>query len=316
MNAPVLLAHADAPRDQFLAARLPGVAASEIVAVMGLPGAYESAFALWHRKHGDLPDEDDNDAMRWGRRLEAAIADEFADRHPEYVIQRAGTYRHADRPWQIATPDRLVVDDELTTVACLECKTSATLDGWGEHGTDEIPVAYRAQALWQLDVTGLDVTHVALLAAGHDYREYVIERDGNDLELMREAALAFLASIDAGVAPPIDGHPSTGRALRALHPDIEDRGVEIGAGLRRSYRAANQASRKAEDRLETVKNRVLAAIGNGHYAVHDGRKVATRSVFDTNRLDTKRLRADHPVLAREYTKTSTTHKLIPAKDLI
>lgn len=95
------------------------MSASKIAAVVGL-STYESRFSLWHRMSGLIDPEPDDDEKRRGHYLEPAIARWFADQHPEWVIEPTGTWGHQDRPWQTASPDRLVhrnVDDPAPTAS-------------------------------------------------------------------------------------------------------------------------------------------------------------------------------------------------------
>ena len=117
MTATLIPARSEA---EWLEARRQGVTASEIAAVMGLsPASQDGPYALYHRKTGTLPPIEDNDAMERGRVLEPYIAEKFAQRRPELVVDGDGRqlYAHPDRPWQMATPDRLVQDSATCGVA-------------------------------------------------------------------------------------------------------------------------------------------------------------------------------------------------------
>src|SRR5258706_13059396 len=93
------------------AARRKGITASEIPVLMGL-SPWSSPYALYHRKTGDLPEQEDTTALSLGRYLEQWVADAFAGRHPEFGVGGDGRTLVArlDRPWQLATPDRVVYD--------------------------------------------------------------------------------------------------------------------------------------------------------------------------------------------------------------
>src|SRR5690606_4561118 len=90
--------------------RRQGVTASEIPVILGL-SPWDSPWALWHRKRGLLDDPPAGESAYWGRHLEDAIADAAIDRvdpHVQMAFARGGLYCHPQRPWQMATPDRLV----------------------------------------------------------------------------------------------------------------------------------------------------------------------------------------------------------------
>lgn len=314
----------DATRDEWLAERKHGVTASEIAAILGL-SPWESARSLYHLKRGEVGDDTDADHMRWGRRLEAPIADEFADRHPEFSVLPGGLFAHDERPWQLATPDRLLYDGSPTyglverdgeidrePTSALEIKTGASLDEWGDDGSDEIPTHYRCQVLWQMDVLGVPEARVALLVAGRTYREYTVTRDEDDIAFMRDAARDFLDSVDLGTPPDVDDTAATQRVLKQLHPDLDDIEVEIDRKVAHEYRKACGAARVAATRKTQAENQLREQLGNGRYAMHAGVKIATRSVHQHRSIDTKRLRADQPDLADAYTKKTTVNKIQPA----
>lgn len=309
----------------WLAARRDGITASEIAVVLGL-SPFESPFALYHRKRGDLAEMEDSEALRIGRHLESLVCEMFSDRHPEYGLAGDGRqlYRHPDRPWQLATPDSLVFesasyacccdasqDPEIACacitdgpVATFEAKTSYTYDEWGEDGTDEIPVHYRCQKLWQMDVMGVTAGYLGcLFVQARKYREYELTLDDDaraDLKLMREeAALFYERHLLAGREPDVDWRPATAGALKHLHPDLEDRDVTVTRTLAGQYRAACAAVRKAEQRKALAENRLRARLGNGRRALDpDGQPVATRQVYDVK---------------AHVRKAATVNKIVPAK---
>jgi putative phage-type endonuclease len=177
------------------------ITATEIAAVLGL-SPWMSRFTLWHKKAG-LPHAPftATPEMEWGVRLEPAVALKWADEHQDFGVEATGTWQHTEREWQRATPDRLLTQRARTT-ALLEVKTSPVGDEWGPSGSDEIPVHYRCQVQWQMDVLGLQVCHVALLVGGCDYREYVVEYDETEAKVMRGAAERFLDDVRQGNRPP------------------------------------------------------------------------------------------------------------------
>jgi len=285
--------------------RAEGVSASEIAAVLGL-SPWESPFSLyWSKVNGWQ--SDDNNQMRAGRYAEDAIADwyaDVADPNENLLIERAGLYASLERPWQLATPDRLVSEACICQVSnwapedsagCYDCHNSGAAgppialleckyviggwDGWGEPGTDDVPVYYRAQCLWQLDVMGVDEVHLAAWH-GADFRIYIIRRDEKDLRVMRTAGEQFLKRIADQEPPDVDQHSATLRTLKQLHPDLDDREQEIATTTAEGYRRARALKRHAEDLCNRFEARVRAEMGDARQAVSDGRKVASRSIFE------------------------------------
>lgn len=294
---------------EWLAARRLGVSASDIAAVLGL-SPWQSPFSLyWSKVNGWEADE--NPDMYTGRMVEPAVASWFAHEHAELMVRPGGFYASSVRPWQLVTPDRLLyvpcigcdgtgrdkfvgmpicpdcdgcgVKHGTEPVAVLECKWVAySWDGWGEPGTDDVPIYYRTQVLQAIDVMGVDEGHLAAL--GPDgFRSYLIHRDEKDLRVMREAGRRFHERLLAGEPPPLDdAHTATLRTLKRLHPsidpDVDDAQVDVD--LAEGYRRARAARARAESLVDRYEIRLREAIGDGRRAMCNNRLVASRSVYD------------------------------------
>jgi putative phage-type endonuclease len=340
---------------EWLAARRKGITASEIAALMGI-SPWSSPYKLYHQKLGLLPADEVTPAMERGNVLEPYVVEKFAAAHPEFAVLGTGRelYAHPSRPWQMATPDRMVHDvvevDRCTCgtgpmgyygmherhcgweldrpVAVLETKTTTDMSEWGEPGTDEIPVHYRSQVLWQMDVMGVSRAYVAVLDIRQwEVSEYAVSHiDGcgpgryllaypslacpacDDVVLMREKAQEFIKQMESGDIPDADWSAATAYALKQLHPSLEDRDAHIGRRLEISYRAAIRHYKDAEQRKDEMTNRLREAMGSASRAVaagtvgSDGKRVviATRQVYDQAAKTIER-------------KASTVDKLVPAK---
>lgn len=331
--------------DRWYELRRKGITASEIAIVMGI-SPYGSPFSLYWQKVNDWRWEG-NDLTSAGRHLEDAIADWWmAERDPLENLQAqwAGLYAHPDRPWQLATPDRLLYlscaacggsglsgpeDVEYGPLGCrecdlagyvgdpvalLECKWVAySWDGWGEPGTDEVPVHYRAQGLWQLDTLGVDEVHFAALGPG-GFRSYLVRRDEADLELMRKAGEEFVRRLTENDPPPLDSHAATLGALKRLHPTVGEGEVELDTVLASLYVASKADKKEAEERIALAEANIRDVLGDQYArATHNGHLIASRSVFEQQRIDTKRLRAEEPEIAAAFTTTTTVDKLNPGR---
>lgn len=251
------------------------VGGSEVASVMGF-GRFDSRFSLWHRKLNLIPPTPDNPVMEWGRILEPVVAAKFAERHPEIAVRRTGTFTRLGHEYQIASPDRDLRYPDGTHVP-LEIKTAYDDTDWGTPGTDEIPLYYRTQCIWYLDLLRQPWCDVAVLIGGSDYREYRVDYDPADAKLMRDAAIEFIDSIVRGDRPDIDAHSATYEALRDLHPEIErDIDVELDTNLAAAYCNAREALKQATDNEQLTKSQVADAMGNARRARWAGHTIATR----------------------------------------
>lgn len=260
---------------EWHAARAAGIGGSEIASVLGL-SPYESRFSLWHRKKGLIGPVEESEQMYWGKVDEPGIAARFAELHPEFTVIPSPTYAAAGRSWQVANPDRLLYGDG--PMELLEVKTSRDDDCWGEPGTDQIPVWYRCQCLWYLDVLGARRCHVAVRIAGCEYREYVVDYNADEAALLRDAGARFMHDLDHDVRPDIDGHSATYQTVRVLPEGLDDVDVEVDPLLVRRFHDAQDAYWEADDELTACKASLLDLIGTGRRAVLAGDRVATRTV--------------------------------------
>jgi len=268
---------------KWRAARSQGLGGSEIAAVLGL-SPWCSKFTLWHRKAGMVDQEPDNQSMAWGRRLETPIADAFAETHPDWKLRKIGTWRSKARPWQIANPDRMIHtpcgSGGRTRASILECKTAHAMNGW--EWDNGVPVYYRCQALWYLDVFGMETCHFAVLIGGSDYRELSVTFDPTEAQFMRTAAEEFLASIRDGRRPAIDESDSTFQTVRELHPEIDGTEKEIPEEIAVKYLASCDAERRVKEFKRQAAAALLDEMGKARYALYQGDRFAMRAAVRDN----------------------------------
>ncbi|MGZ4518915.1 MAG: YqaJ viral recombinase family nuclease [Mycobacteriaceae bacterium] len=272
----VLLGQHEPNTPEWDAMRANGIGGSEIAAIVGL-SPWQSRFSLWHLKRGTIDKQQVNAGMRWGTLLEPVICDHFASQRDMLDVLTAGTYRHHERAWQIANPDRLLWDDEFGHVGILEVKTASAFDAheWG-HGPEDIPPYYRCQVLWYLDTLELPVAHVAVLIGGSDYREYKIQHSPEEAKWLRDQGEAFWQTVVSGEAPGIDGSTATYEAVRKLHPEIDGETVEIDPDLHEWFQASKKAAEAAATEHIAAKATLLDAMGEARYAEVDGARVYRR----------------------------------------
>lgn len=276
VTEPVHLGRYESGTPQFEEMRRTRIGGSEIAAVIGLH-PYESHLSLWFRKRGWTPPQPDNQLMEWGRRLEPLVFDKFIDQHEEYRqrwLYNPGSYAHPDRDWQLASPDGFAGED------IVEVKTVQSELDWGEENTDEIPISYRCQALWNMDVMGAQRCHFPILIRGAFYREYALEMDDAaeaDLAILRDAGEKFIQSLINDQPPSIDGHDATYRAIRERHPEIDQGDVEIPRDLADNYLAAVIQERDIKEHKQRYAGEIMQLMGTARNAIDEtGQRFAFR----------------------------------------
>lgn len=281
-------------RAAWLAQRRQGIGSSDAPAIVGLDH-FRSPFAVWADKvHGS--EQADNEAMRWGRLLEQAVADGYVEGHDGIVLLKPSVmWRARECPVAQANPDRVILGDRPFPI--LEIKTSRVDDEWSG---DEPPTRVRIQVQHQLGVTGAPWADVAVLLHGRTYREFRVERDQGAIDWLFEFEARWWADhVVAEVMPPVDGHQSTTDALRGLWDVDPEEWVELDPTIADAFHQLERvrASLKAEKETESeLRNRITVALGTAGVGRIDGVDLLTARPFDRTDLDEKALKAARPAL--------------------
>jgi hypothetical protein len=229
-------------------------------------------------KKGNIPGPSLSNAMDWGNRLEPLVVQWWQEQHPDvYAIQSPGSYAHEDRLWQRCNPDAVIDYPTLGVASLLQVKTSRYGDDFGPSGSDQIPLHYRCQVQWEMDVFGLDHCWLAVLIGGNDPREYRIDADPEGQATLREVAAKFWESLQTDDEPLIDASDSTYEAVRKLHPDIDpDQDAEVDPALYGRYLLSKDDADSATAAHKQAKSELLASIGKARRALVDGTPVLRR----------------------------------------
>lgn len=302
-NAIRLVGTKDMSRDQWLAVRGQGIGSSDAAAAIGL-SPYKSPLELWQEKTGriQVPDLSEKEAVFWGSTLEPVIANVYQQRTGHKVRRVNAVLQHPEVPFMLANLDRAVGTDGI-----LEIKTSGfhSASSWEET----VPEAYQCQVLHQLAVTGKAWADVAVLIAGQDFRIYRIERDEAKIADLIEQESRFWEFVQRDTQPPPDGSDSSARALSWMYPRDAGQTVDFSENvdLNQQFHALldlKQKRRHLEFLEETHRQALQAAMGTASSAVFLGGRVSWKTTKDSKSVDTKRLVAEHPDLAAQYTSTS------------
>ncbi len=253
-----------ADRTEWLKARRAGVGASDIAAIMGI-SPWSTPFQVWASKVAEIPEDEGNEAMRWGHILENVILDEWGVEN-RLVFDRDQLIRSIDVPIMMATLDGLTMTaDGFEAVA--EAKNRA------EWSWDSIPEHYYAQVQWQLAVTGYQIGYLIVLFAGRHLETFEIEADNDYQTRQILAASEFWKLVEANEPPPTDGADNP--LMASLWPYHTEQAVEVGADAAVELYEARSAAKKAEDRKEAATAVIKATLVKADTAVVGQQVVAT-----------------------------------------
>lgn len=269
-----------------LAYRRNSLGSSDLAAILGLNN-YRKPIDVYADKRGLSEPQPESQAMRAGTRIEPITAGYFAEATgatlltgPEYALTQGakfgpgatlGIFTHPEHSYFTASPDRIAVFKDLDAIVELKFARARNAGKWGESGSDEYPVEYLCQVQWQLFVAGMAQAFLAVLIGGEDFRYYAIQRDDELIGMMADKAHDFWNNhVVPGIPPStvddspawrqIGKAPQKGKAIQST-PAIEQ--------LRREYLLAKSDLEAADAKLETVKNRMILALGDAEKVMSD-----------------------------------------------
>lgn len=291
--------------EHWLALRTEDLTSTDVAALFGL-SPYKTAFELWHEKRaGERGAFEENERMRWGRRLEATVAQGIAEdqgwvvRPMKEYMRLPGLRIGASFDFRVLSmrsgemtateielshkrelgPSRFdTTDDAHLEIKCVDFL--AFRDGWTiDEGFIEAPPHIELQVQHQMLVSGLRRAYIGVLVAGN--RIEVIERQADDAVhagILAKAA-EFWQSIADGTAPdPV--MPDDAEAVIALNQFAEPgklldaRGDEELATLLREYQRYGLDEKLATEQRKVLKAEILVKIGDAEKVLAANGKVS------------------------------------------
>lgn len=198
--------------------RKKAIGASEAGIACGFPAFNRTQTDLWavktgRRQRDEIPEEN-MERVNIGTKIEALIAELYAERTGSSVQRMNKTYVDKEHSHMVCHIDRLVQKKDRI----LECKNvdsmAFRLGEWGESGTDEVPLVYLMQCHHMLRVTGKRVCDLAALVGGNKLEIYRIEADAAMERLVVNGERQFWDYVEKDIPPP----PSNSTDITLLNP--------------------------------------------------------------------------------------------------
>ena len=119
--------------------RRQGIGGSDAAAVLGY-SRWHSAYDVWRAKIDDSAAPDTgNESTRRGTRREPELMQEYSNLTCKQVY-KAPHLVHPDYDYVCANLDGIIPNERV-----IEAKTSRRRDGWGDEGTEDVPIDYYLQ---------------------------------------------------------------------------------------------------------------------------------------------------------------------------
>ncbi len=279
----IVLEHTDQLTDEAVQEfrRTQGIGASEAGAAAGL-SKWQSPYALWAQKTGEVGRTPQTPAMAWGHRMEPVIL-EAASQELGLVITRPHHIVASDEhPFMFASPDGYAWDlakDEI--IGPVQAKYHAFSDDG--YDDDAVPDECLLQVQQELYCTGHQSGWLAVLLPRGDFRVIPIERDEAMIEKLIELEARMWEMVQAGTAPAVDGHRATTDVIKRMFPKGVKETVELDPSIidlleRRRLVKREEKTRKAY--VDEVENQIKAALGDAEVGTIDGQVVVRWSTVE------------------------------------
>lgn len=277
--AEVILPQSEA---QWLSLRSENVNSTESAAFFGVC-PYLTTFELYHRRHDkfEVPFES-NDRVKWGKRLQDAIARGVAEDQGWGDAEPMPEYVHLPEKRMGASFDWKLGKEGLLEIKCVDGLQFR--DGWIVDGNEvEAPPHIEIQVQHQLAVSGRSFAHIAALVGGNQIVLIRRERNESVIRNLFSKAEWFWSLVDAHTPPAPDfaidadfisklyGYSEEGKVLDAS----QDSDISILAG---EHRAWGIEKKKAEVQQDALKAQLLMKIGSAEKVLGSGFSISAGTV--------------------------------------
>ena len=299
MPAKVLVSTENMPYEDWLEYRKQGIGGSDASVVCGI-NRYKSPVELWMEKTGQLPHQEAGEAAYWGTQLEPFVRAEFTKRTGIEVSRRNELLQSEEHPFMLANLDGIC---EVPDVGpCIfEAKTASAYKV-GEW-EDAIPDEYALQLAHYMAVTGYAGAYIAVLIGGNTFKWKFIERDEELISMLIQLETDFWNHVQDGTPPPLDGSDASAKFLAERFPNSRPKShiilPETADELLAQYDEACEELEAVTERKQKAENLLKEMMGENEVGTAGDRIITWKSVSQ-ERLDSKTLRAEHPVLYKKY----------------
>lgn len=259
-------------KEHWLSMRAQDITSTEISALFGL-SPYSTHYELWYRKKENLVLQiEENERMKWGNRLEAAIAHGIAEDNgwkvePLKCYMRDSSLRMGSSFDFAIEPDGIL---EIKNVDSLAFK-----EGWiTDDDCDEAPTHIELQVQHQLALSGRSFAYIGALVGGN--RVKLIRREPNEkiISKIKRKIAEFWQSIDDN-KPPSPDFKNDSQFISSLY-NYADPGKVYDASadveiitLAEKYRLAGEDEKEAKERKDEAKAKILMQVSDAEKVISD-----------------------------------------------
>lgn len=291
------------------------IGSAHIAGILGIEGAYGTEFSIAHelRTGESVFDDEENlpEPISLGIELEPYVLKTYCRQERAKIEQTQPRYKMPFRDQLAATPDALVRCDD-GRYRLVDAKVV------GDYKWSEVPMRYEASSQWQLGIAradGAQVTECDLAVYHLPARRlcvYRVEFNEEWFETAVEYAIQWWrAYVVEGKTPPVTGHRATSDILKRIQANVgKTVNLDTQADLIEALATANAELKAAEERRDSIRNKLFAVMGDAEIGLVDGKPRFTwKAQKGRESLDQKALKADHPDLYESYLRTGASFRV-------
>jgi putative phage-type endonuclease len=278
--------------------------ASEAASALGM-SPFFSQVALYLDKTGQGEPIEKTLPMMVGTALEPVTLELFSRETQLAVADRQRQFVDPTCRWRRCTVDGMAQDGWI-----VEAKSSGDFRGWGD-GDDEVPMQYLYNAHHSLAcVSEAPGVYIPVIIGGRTFRNYVIRRDPDLIELVRTSEEAFMEMVRKRRPP----EPKDRDDVLRLYPKSNEmfvQGDDIIQQKVRDHAKAKGEAKALEVRIELLARDITNFMGSAGTLKRmtlggPGEPLATWNSQERRSIDADALRANYPDIAKSVTKVTST----------
>jgi putative phage-type endonuclease len=267
-----------------IAERRTYVGASEVAALFGVH-PYHTKLELYLKKIGALDHVEDESSrpMKWGSRLEGAIAAGIAEDEGWKIRKVNRPVRHPAVPMMACLMDYEIVEhaDGPAPFEIKNVNQWAERSGWVLDEEAEAPLYIELQLQHQLACTGRAWGAIGALRGGNEPVVIRRRRDENVILRIEQAVAAFAWQVQNRIEPPIEGAKDL-ETMKLLYPaSVAGSAIDLSADASvlaayRQYQQGSEQEKAARALKDGAKAAILQALGEhevGLIGTVDGKTV-------------------------------------------
>lgn len=289
------------------------IGGSDVAGILGKSN-YSSPLKVYSIKKG-LWQEKENVAMKRGKNLEDFIAKSYQEQFPEDVILTK-KINNFGIPFHHKTKNYLLanVDGINETKNCLlefkSCQYKDDKRGWGQEGTDNIPVEYYFQVMYYLHLSGYSFCHLYVyFILNNKFEIFNIQYNKKIGAFIEKKCTEFWKNHILSNQAPEPTQNFDAKLIYNTANDYEEAKQETNL-LILEYKDLNEQIANLKKQKEEISSKIKFSIGEKNGLINNENKIiATFKQYEKTFFDKDKFKKDYPEIYSEYETRKVERKL-------